>query len=124
YGDDATSFLHQNGTDRFWVTWSIASRRVEDRIAGLTQLPSLDTFTTILAVGPDGGPILHASAATPAGSALIEIPSDFNAFETKGSQFAFEWRQAVRQALTAAIDAGYTVTNFVRGNGKGTYVLT
>ena len=35
YGSDAASFLHRNGTDRLWVTWPLASRRVEERISGM-----------------------------------------------------------------------------------------
>ena len=32
YGADAASFLHQNSTDRLWVTWNLASRRVVERL--------------------------------------------------------------------------------------------
>src|SRR5262249_13712475 len=32
YYGETTSFLHQNGTDRLWVTWQLKSARVEDRL--------------------------------------------------------------------------------------------
>ena len=32
YGDQSSSFLHRNGTDRLWVTWPLASSRVKERL--------------------------------------------------------------------------------------------
>src|SRR5438128_2947689 len=32
YGEATSSFLHQIGTDRLWVTWSLDSQRVRDRL--------------------------------------------------------------------------------------------
>ena len=32
YGEDASSFLHRNGTDRLWVTWLLKSREVLERL--------------------------------------------------------------------------------------------
>ena len=33
-GPETSSVLHQNGTDRLWVRWPLASRRVRDRLRG------------------------------------------------------------------------------------------
>src|SRR5947207_4820574 len=32
YGEATSSFLHQIGTDRLWVTWPLDSQRVRDRV--------------------------------------------------------------------------------------------
>ena len=124
YGDDAASYLHRSGTDRFWVTWDVASRGVEDRIAGRSPSPSLEKLPILLAVGSDERPILESSVDLSVSSALIEIPSNFLNIEAQSSHITLEWRYAVRRALSDAIDAGYTVTDFVRGDGKGSYVLS
>ena len=42
YGEDAASFLHRNGTDRLWVTWLLASRRVSERIEGTAHAPEAE----------------------------------------------------------------------------------
>src|SRR5579863_6913351 len=34
YGPQTSSPLHRNGTDRLWVTWPMADRRVEERLKG------------------------------------------------------------------------------------------
>ncbi len=54
YGDQSSSFLHRNGTDRLWVTWPLASSRVKER---LQSRPAL-------------------RAAAPAGRRLVEVDGD------------------------------------------------
>src|SRR5438105_9174161 len=34
YGPQTSSHLHTNGTDRLWVTWHMASLRVQERLSG------------------------------------------------------------------------------------------
>ncbi len=34
YGEEAASFLHQNGTDRLWVTWLLKTERVIEKLKG------------------------------------------------------------------------------------------
>src|SRR5688572_8341712 len=47
YGEEAASFLHQNGTDRLWVTWLLKTERVIEKLKG-----------NAAGVRPDGVPVL------------------------------------------------------------------
>jgi predicted GNAT superfamily acetyltransferase len=104
YGEEAASFLHQSGTDRFWVKWILNSERVVKR---------LDEE----AVAPE----------KPADKLSIEIPGDINAVQQQSPELAREWRERTRRAFTEAIDAGYAVVDFfreTRGDEKvGIYIL-
>jgi chorismate synthase len=95
YGEEASSFLHQSGTDRFWVKWLLTSDRVIRRLNSAT--PELEN---------------------PADKLLIEVPGDVNALS---NELANEWRQRTRREFTEAIDAGYAVRDFDREAGR--YIL-
>jgi len=104
YGEDAASFLHQTGTDRFWVKWILNSERVVKRLDQAEVAPE-----------------------APSDKLLIEIPGDINAVQQESPESAREWRERTRRAFTEAIDAGYVVVDFyreTRGDEKvGVYVL-
>ncbi len=52
YGPETSSVLHRNGTDRLWVRWPLASRRVRDRLQGKDYRPEvLDAFSRSAAAG-------------------------------------------------------------------------
>jgi len=94
YGAEASSFLHQTGTDRLWVSWWLTSDHVTKTISG------------------DPGPI--------EGDISIEIPADINSLP---QNTALKWREETRGAFTEAIRAGYKVVGFVRENDMGRYLL-
>ena len=100
YGEDAASFLHQTGTDRFWVKWLLTSERVVQRIN--TTKPLIED---------------------PADKLLIEIPTVINTLQQENPEVALEWRERTRAAFTNAIDNGYTVRDFYRDGKKGIYIL-
>ena len=100
YGEEATSFLHQTGTDRFWVKWWLTSDRVIQRLA-------------------ETKPVLE----DPADKLLVEVPSNINALQKQDPQCAFEWRQRTRREFTQAIEAGYTIVDFYREKTVGIYIL-
>jgi predicted GNAT superfamily acetyltransferase len=100
YGEEAASFLHQTGTDRFWVKWLLTSDRVVQRLNATK--PELEN---------------------PADKLLVEIPGDINAVLQESPEQAFEWRKRTRKAFTEAIEAGYVVKDFYREAGKGVYIL-
>ena len=99
YGEEATSFLHQTGTDRFWVKWILNSERVIKR---LNKDMSLEE---------------------PADKVLIEIPGDINAVHEESPERAREWRERTRRQFTEAVDAGYVVRDFYREADRGVYIL-
>jgi len=100
YGEDAASFLHQSGTDRFWVKWLLTSDRVIQRLN--TAKPVLEN---------------------PSDKLLIEIPADINAVQEQSPELALEWRERTRRAFTEAIKNGYVVRDFYREGEVGIYIL-
>ncbi len=132
YGPETTSALHQNGTDRLWVKWPIASRRVEDRLRGKDPRPemldALSTLQPLVAFNGDGKPArADLWAALARQRIAVEIPSDIGEIERKDPTLAGEWRQATRWAFSEATRAGFFVAEFcraVRGKqGPGVYLL-
>ena len=100
YGAEASSFLHQTGTDRLWVSWWLATERVKKTISG-DRAP--DSFA-------------HDDVS-------IEIPGDINSLQQQEPRTALKWREETRAAFTEAIAAGYKVVGFVREKGVGRYLL-
>jgi predicted GNAT superfamily acetyltransferase len=132
YGASTSSVLHQNRTDRLWVTWPVASRRVQRRLAGEDPRPEmielLNRVEPLVRFGADGIPargILESALGRQ--RIVIEIPSEIDSIEKQAPQLASEWRDATRWAFTEALGAGFFVKEFcstVRGRqGPGAYLL-
>lgn len=133
YGEATSSFLHRNGTDRFFVTWLLDSPRVRRRIE--TQgVPTasqvlMTEATTLVRIGADDAPqcMPHNDALTYP-HALIEIPADINLLQRERPELSCRWREATRAAFTDALAAGYVVCEFNRttrdGRLFGTYLLS
>jgi len=125
YGEDAASFLHRNGTDRLWVSWHLASRRVEQRIARVAPEISFDNAEVLVRVGHRNAPEVIASAQnTAAGLIAIEVPQDINQLEKESPQLASDWRLATRTAFREAFAADYLAADFIRGPQMGRYILS
>jgi chorismate synthase len=111
YYGETSSFLHQSGTDRLWVTWLLDS----DRVASPADL---NEITALIRVGQKGEPLVNTNTADK-NELIIEIPGQPN------PQL---WREPTRAAFTGALDAGYIVENFYvveRDDQKiGAYLLT
>jgi len=132
YGPETSSLLHRNGTDRLWVTWPLASRRVLERLQGKDHraefLDALSTLTPLVQFNGDGKPVCNdLAAALNRQRIAIEIPSDISHVERKDPALAKEWRRQTRWAFTEALQAGFLVAEFcrtVRGQqGPGVYLL-
>lgn len=129
YGADATSFLHRTGTDRLWVTWLLASRRVSERIEKSVFAPKFENVKPLVKIEATGAPRCFDLREGLSGEcAFIEIPADINALEWQSRELAIEWREATRQAFTEAIAAGFLVDDFYRQNRgerqSGKYLLS
>jgi predicted GNAT superfamily acetyltransferase len=132
YGPETSSVLHRNGTDRLWVRWPVASRRVQSRLQAkdnrTAMLDALSTLAPLVRFNGEGKP---APADLPTALArqriAIEIPSDIAAVERADAGLAQEWRQATRWAFTESLRSGFFVGEFcrtVRGQqGPGVYLL-
>jgi predicted GNAT superfamily acetyltransferase len=129
YGESTSSFLHQTGTDRLWVSWLLESRRVRDRIDGRAERETLeiDKQMTLIRVGEDGLPRpdnmdkLHTQR-----QAIIEIPARIDTLQQIKPGSAFIWREATRSAFSQALAAGYLVEEFhrIEEHGPGAYLLS
>jgi predicted GNAT superfamily acetyltransferase len=128
YGESTSSFLHQFGTDRLWVTWMLDSPRVHERLRGRSELPGPDAIPSLIKVGTTDAPEQNQLPTILREEHLaIEIPHDINALQNRNPTAAVEWREATRWAFTKAIDAGYLVADFYRSrsrNGIGSYLLS
>jgi predicted GNAT superfamily acetyltransferase len=132
YGPETSSVLHRNSTDRLWVRWPLASRRVRDRLQGKDYRPEvLDAFSRLqplVLFNGDGKPLRTDLVAALARQRIaVQIPSDIGAVEQKDPGLARDWRQATRWAFTEALKGGFFVAEFcstVRGKqGPGNYLL-
>ena len=132
YGPETSSVLHRNSTDRLWVQWPLASRRVQDRLQGKDKraelLDVLSRLLPLIRFNGDGKPVrTDLDAALTRQRIAIEIPSDIQSIEQKDPTLAREWRDATRWAFTEALKAGFFVAEFcrtIRGKqGPGAYLL-
>lgn len=132
YGPETSSVLHRNSTDRLWVQWPMASRRVQQRLQGHDPrsevMDALSRLVPLIRFNGDGKPVrTDLSAALARQRIAIEIPSDIGSIETKDPDLAKEWRHSTRWAFQEALRAGFFVAEFcrtVRGQqGPSAYVL-
>jgi predicted GNAT superfamily acetyltransferase len=89
YGE-TSSELHRTGTDRLWVTWWIASERVERCLAGHRTRPCEPVRT-------------------------IEIPLEIDDVEAANPAEAMAWRTKTRAQFREAIHDGFVVTHYAPG---------
>jgi predicted GNAT superfamily acetyltransferase len=129
YGNDSSSTLHQNGTDRLWLTWPMDSARVHQRLkAALPTARELPSQTPPVVGAELGGRPFHGSlgAALEAKTASIAVPGDILSLERRDSAVAWEWRLATRWGFSELLKAGFIVTEYyrpARGQTTGAYLL-
>jgi predicted GNAT superfamily acetyltransferase len=132
YGEATSSFLHQMGTDRLWVTWLIDSERVRRRLesdAGHRELIESDHAPALVENSSTGEPTINRSSDLIGGAQVsIEVPGNINYLQRDLPELAATWREATRSAFTAALDNDYLVTDFYRvtrnHQSVGVYRLT
>jgi chorismate synthase len=99
YGE-TDSPLHQGiGTDRLIAVWPIASKRVEERLAGVRRLPHV------------------------ASTVRIDVPIDIHDINAREPALARDWRKRTRAAFDEWLQQGYLVVDFVREASYGSYLL-
>jgi predicted GNAT superfamily acetyltransferase len=128
YGEATSSFLHQSGTDRLWVTWLIDSQRVRDRLN--QREPQWEQI--------DAPPLVQlSSGCAPQRNELndllgnlhlsIEVPWTIEEANRNDPTLAIKWREATRWAFTKTLDSNYRVADFyIRTKGDqsvGVYLL-
>lgn len=131
YGEATSSFLHQIGTDRLWVTWALDSQRVRERLETRAIPPSVSAngLLPMIQVGRQNSPQRNMPSKVLAEKyLLIEIPANINDLQRGAPTLALEWREATRWAFTEAMNRGYVVEEFYRtavgDQSIGRYLLT
>jgi predicted GNAT superfamily acetyltransferase len=124
YGETTSSFLHQFGTDRLWVSWLLGSQRVQRRLEGATKTEppgaALELAPPLVQVEVDGSPRRgRPDRGLSSEQTLIEIPADIMAVQQQSPELAARWREATRWAFSEALGAGYLVEEFYRLNRDG-----
>ena len=98
--------------DRLMIEWDL-TRSHSERSA------PLPTGHVVLEAASDGAPAV-ASADLSAPSVLAEVPTDA---DTLSLPLRLKWRLALREVLSEALNAGYTVTGLAREGSRAWYVL-
>jgi len=131
YGEATSSFLHQIGTDRLWVSWLLNSERVRSRLQGNEQQPlaSANEVVTLVEVSSDSSPRRNIwPKFLGQKHFVIEIPTDINGLQRRSPALAVEWREVTRWAFAEAMRLGYFVAEFsrstVREQSIGRYLLS
>lgn len=130
YGEEGASFLHQNGTDRLFVTWLLNSPRVQRSMSG-KRGPNKDLADSMQSVllhhSESGAPEADANisaALTRSTSVEIEIPADINVVEKTDFGLARKWREETRRVFSQALSEGYVVVDYaLRNELSGYYIL-
>ena len=115
YGADAASFLHQNSTDRLWVTWQLDSIRVKERIEKKVPAVEFETVKRLVKLSENDVPSVADFAENLFDEKVsIEIPANINELQKQNIESAARWREATRKAFTSALNQGYIVKEFCR----------
>jgi len=131
YGEQATSFLHRNGTDRLFVTWLIDSPRVEGLIVRKRKTRqhralSAQKALRLLRNSDFGGPEPEASIGETSATnfVTIEIPADINSVERADFDMARKWREETRRIFSETVSEGFVVVDyFLEKERSGIYLL-
>ena len=126
YGEATSSFLHQLGTDRLWVTWLVDSEHVHERLNNEAKAPPTGA-PSLVQVRNDRPVGFESCGLFGKPEIAIEIPRDINQLQREDPLLALRWREATRWAFTMALAAGYLVEDFYgaspQGESVGVYVL-
>ncbi len=120
YGEMADALNRGLPSDRFEVRWNVR--------AELPQVPRKifpqATQITAVTYGEVGLPEPRRVADLTGGECLVTVPRDYRAVQRADANLALRWRLRLRQDLTEAFDAGYTLTGCVERDGHGCYILS
>ncbi|HSK78268.1 MAG TPA: hypothetical protein VLQ45_17585 [Thermoanaerobaculia bacterium] len=101
------------GTDRFIVSWKIASERVLRVLAG--ERPGSSRFRE----APVANPGAETGELPDAPRVRIEIPENIQDVKTERPDEASAWRESTRRAFEHYLGRGYRVDAFYRDPGPG-----
>ena len=113
----------QEESDRILLRWDVGSSRtlaaaageVPDPLAGLDGEPP----ARLLSEDPDGNPVVKARGDGGV-AVLLQVPADIVRMRSESPAQARRWREALREAMTTILGAGYRCEGMTR---EGEYVL-
>ncbi|MCO1578497.1 GNAT family N-acetyltransferase [Crossiella sp. SN42] len=117
YGPMADEINDAGPSDRVLLSWRLTGPAVAAACAGRPLTPDITTAEPLLS-DVDGRPVRRETGA---GTVLVAVPADIETLRGKDPVLAVEWRFAVRDTLGELLDAGATVTGFLR---SGSYVVS
>jgi predicted GNAT superfamily acetyltransferase len=117
-------------SDRLVVNWRIASARIERRLKGKVQPPSLMlprvNETRLTAEGMIENQAIRVGLRQP--RLLVEIPANTDEMRVQALRLARRWRMETRRIFTRYFAAGYAVADFLppapTTDGRCFYVLS
>lgn len=120
YGESNSPRHRGVGTDRFVVTWEMASERVHRRLAGAERAPAVSDLADVpraLEVEVvDGVARPSTPGRLPVGDRfLVPVPLDIQGILATDPDLGRRWREATRAVLAPALARGGEVRELVRG---------
>jgi len=117
YGEMVDGINAGQGSDRLLVEWQLDARAV---VAAAQGKPAVVDAAVPSADRDLLDPHLNVNAPTGDGPLICAVPPDIEGLRRSDPEHALAWRQAVRLALSGALERGYRITGFARPGG---YVL-
>jgi len=123
YGEMTDGINAGDRTDRLHLRWELGHPRVVAAAGGDpgdVDAAALRAAGAQVLVDRDGERPAAAGAPPTAARVLVAVPADIEDLRGRAPGTALDWRLAVRDALTGALDAGYRFAGIDR---EGFYVL-
>ena len=114
--------FYGEGMDRFYVNWAVATERVQARQTGDYALP------TVAELQAQGAVLVNEKGPTTfdkgmARLILVAIPAGFSTLRAINPDLAQQWRLHTRAIFSHYFTFHYHVTEFIRGEEMGYYLL-
>lgn len=111
----SNSELHQLGTDRFVVEWTLRDKDGQRPASTDSQSPMHHPLASAV----------HAPAPAPPPPDAVEvpIPADIEAVERRSVEEARGWRASTRRAFVRLLSSGHEVVGFVPGTEQSKYIV-
>jgi predicted GNAT superfamily acetyltransferase len=126
YGNMPSPQVVLGSSDRLVAEWWVTGHRAEQRANGTRTALALPAYTSTATIlnpskaDSSGFSAPSNFASLPQGMvALVEVPENYNGMVESQPTLAREWRFHTREILEQTLAAGYTVTDFVRGEHEG-----
>ena len=124
--ETSDSHLHAGiGTDRLILSWLIDSQRVAERMSGSVSTDQWHNVPICNPVVSSRGPLVSSPPrlGLDAPAIRVAIPPNIQQLKAHDMQLASAWRQHTRDAFEHYMAREYVVTEFVKGEEYGSYVL-